>query len=171
MPPHRHAYRDYAVLTVGVTGAARRQGGREGAMRLVADAIWDEFHGHGVSWVGFYVKAPARDELVLGPCRDKPACSPIGLHGACGRAWREGRALVVRDVSSLGSAYIACDPRDRSEVVVPLLEPSGACWGVLDLDSHEAGAFSEHDARGLRAALVQAGLTDPGAPEPPTLVI
>lgn len=128
-------------------------------MQAVADALWDAFSNEGYSWVGFCVKPGDRDELVLGPRRDKPACSPIGLHGACGRAWRERRALVVRDVASLGRNYVACDPRDRSEVVVPMLDPSGECWGVLDADSHDVGAFSDNDADALAELLVRAGLS------------
>lgn len=133
-------------------------------MTAVVDAMWDAFShdrpgpGRQISWVGFYLKAEGRDELVLGPRRDKPACSPIGLHGACGRAYLSKRALVVGDVTRLGAGYIACDSRDRSEVVVPCLEADGACWGVLDVDSHEVGAFDEVDARRLGDLLTTAAL-------------
>ena len=101
------------------------------------------------------------DELVLGPRRDKPACSPIGLHGVCGRAYTSRRPLVVSDVAELGENYVACDPRDRSEVVIPLVDDDGTCWAVLDLDSHQLGAFDETDVEGLTAVLRAAGLTAP----------
>lgn len=127
-------------------------------MRVVVDRLWDALHPTGVSWIGFYVHEGG-DELVLGPMRDKPACSPIGLHGVCGRSFAERRVLVVRDVRELGENYVACDPRDRSEVVVPCVDKRGACWGVLDADSHEVGAFDERDAEGLRSLLRQARLT------------
>lgn len=130
-------------------------------MQAAVDAFWDLLAPTGVSWIGFYLKTAGKDDMVLGPRRDKPACSPIGLHGACGRCWRERRPLIVRDVATLGSGYIACDPRDRSEVVVPLLEPDGACWGVLDADSYEVGAFEEADARGLAEAVEVIGLSAP----------
>jgi putative methionine-R-sulfoxide reductase with GAF domain len=64
----------------------------------------------------------------------------------------------VRDVGTLGASYIACDPRDRSEIVVPLVEQDGTCGAVLDLDSHEVGAFDERDDLGLRVVLVAAAL-------------
>ncbi|MCL4742035.1 MAG: GAF domain-containing protein [Phycisphaerales bacterium] len=147
--------RDYSRVLPDIAPAASR----EVRMQALADALWDAFANEGYSWVGFYVKPADRDELILGPRRDKPACSPIGLHGACGRAWRDRCALVVRDVASLGERYVACDPRDRSEVVVPMLDPSGECWGVLDADSHEAGAFTEHDAAALAELLIRAGLS------------
>jgi putative methionine-R-sulfoxide reductase with GAF domain len=134
------------------------QGSREERMRRVVDVLWDGLHQAGVSWVGFYTHESG-EELALGPSRNKPACTPIGLHGACGRAFLQQQPLIVRDVKSLGDNYIACDPRDRSEVVVPLIEPDGSCRGVLDLDSYEVVAFDERDVQGLIAVLRAAGLT------------
>lgn len=112
------------------------------------DAIWAEFGNHRpVSWVGFYHLADG--EMMLGPRRDKPACSPIGLHGACGQAALSGRSLIVPDVRELGDHYIACDPRDLSELVVPVRDPAGKVVGVMDLDSHSVGAFGVADQTAL----------------------
>ena len=138
-------------------------GDREARMQAVVDALWDALHATGVSWVGFYLHE-GEDELLLGPRRDGPACSPISLQGACGQAFTGKEPLVVRDVAELGENYIACDPRDRSEVVLPLFDESGTCWGVLDLDSHEVGAFSDADVAGLQSILLAAGLTQSTAP-------
>ena len=135
-------------------------GDRPQRMQAVVDALWDALKDANVSWVGFYLHT-GRDELVLGPRRDKPACSPIGLHGACGRAYTSRRPLVVGDVAELGENYVVCDPRDRSEVVIPLLGDDGTCWGVLDLDSHQVSAFDDGDVEGLTAVLRAAGLTSP----------
>ncbi len=132
-------------------------GDRTARMQAVVDLLWNGLHTQGVSWVGFYLHEGG-DELVLGPLRNKPACSPIGLHGACGQAFRTGRPLIVRDVQDLGESYIVCDPRDRSEIVIPLFEPDGRCWGVLDVDSHEVGAFDERDLAGLTRLLNAGGL-------------
>jgi putative methionine-R-sulfoxide reductase with GAF domain len=122
-------------------------------MEAVADALWEQLSPAGVSWAGFYLPAADSESLVLGPRRDKPACSPIGLHGVCGRAFRERRPIVVADVRDLGGNYIACDPADRSEVAVPLLDAAGRPWAVLDLDSHQPGFFSREDVEGLEAVL------------------
>lgn len=141
--------------------------------RRVVDALWAALSDQGVSWVGFYIDQPDEPDdrrLVLGPHRDRPACSPIGLHGACGQCLRSGQPIVVDDVASLGAGYIACDPRDRSEVVIPLIkepggtEPAGECWAVLDLDSHDVCAFGERDVVGLGKVLRVAGLAEPGGP-------
>ena len=147
--------RPYNKLAVSL---ARLPGDHSARMQAMVDALWDALHPTGVSWVGFYVHESS-DELVLGPRRDKPACSPIGLHGACGQAFTSRKPLVVRDMAELGEDYIACDPRDRSELVLPLFDNSATCWGVLDVDSHEIGAFDDADVAGLQTVLQAAGLT------------
>ena len=125
-----------AAILPGMDAAVR--------MRIIVDAIWDEFGSHRpVSWVGFYLMGSG--EMTLGPRRDKPACSPIGLHGACGAAALAGRTVMVRDVRELGDAYVACDPRDLSEIVVPIRTRDGGTAGVLDIDSYSVGAFGERD--------------------------
>lgn len=131
---------------------------RKQAMQSVVENTWEHFHSTGVSWIGFYLHV-GDEELVLGPRRDKPACSPIGLHGACGRAFLTKQPLIVRDVAELGPNYIACDPRDRSEVVLPCIN-DGVCWGVLDADSHDLASFDESDVAGLTKILRLTGLTD-----------
>jgi putative methionine-R-sulfoxide reductase with GAF domain len=148
--------RDYTPLLARVTGGLSR----DESMRAVIDAIWERFCEQGVSWAGFYIwSGTTPEELTLQHCRDKPACSPIGLHGACGRCFTSRKPLVVTDVAKLGRGYIACDPRDRSEVVVPLLNPDGTAWAVLDIDSHEMNAFDVFDALSLARLLAHAGLS------------
>jgi len=149
--------RDYTPLMDPIR--ALRAQDAESVSRRAVDLLWDGLAATGVSWVGFYRGEPGAGEMILGACRDKPACSPIGTHGACGRAWKTERGLVVRDVASLREGYVACDPRDRSEVVVPLFE-DGRCWGVLDLDSFDVGAFGVEDAIGLARLMREAGLSD-----------
>jgi putative methionine-R-sulfoxide reductase with GAF domain len=156
------APRDYAALArkVSVDIASETfKPDRRRRMEIFADALWEALAPTGMSWGGFYLHEGG-DELWLGPRRNKPACTPIGMHGACGQAFLGGKALVVRDVKDLGENYVACDPADQSEVVVPLFDAdSGDCWGVLDLDSHEIGAFDDADVAGLERALRAAGLT------------
>ena len=154
--------RDYEAIAAAV----RPLPDRSLTMQAVVDLLWEALSSSGISWVGFYVKDLGGDQLLLGPRRNKPACSPIGLHGVCGQSYLRKRPIVVHDVADLGPDYIACDPRDRSEVVVPLLEDDGTCWGVLDVDSFEVGAFDEHDVEGLGRVLTAAGLKAPGGETP-----
>ena len=88
---------------------------------------WSALATSGVSWIGFYRVSDDGQSMVLEQCRDRPACSPIGMHGVCGQAIRQGRTRVIADVADLGAEYVACDPRDRSEIVIPIraLSPSG----------------------------------------------
>ena len=146
--------RDYEDLMERIEAHADR----DRSAQSFVDVAWEALHPTGISWLGFYLHESA-DELVLGPCRNKPACSPIGMYGACGRALADRRTVLVHDVSELGEGYIACDPRDKSELVIPLFDRAGRCWGVFDADSHEVGAFSEMDAEGFTALLRKAGLT------------
>jgi len=141
-------------------------------MRLLCDRAWELFASKGVSWIGFYLWNRARpEEMTLACCRNKPACSPIGVHGVCGQGWKAARSIVVHDVAVMGPGYIACDPRDRSEVVVPCLNPDGSCWGVLDVDSFDLAAFDEFDALSLVRVMRHLGLTAAGAATPQDVIV
>ena len=167
MPP-ASPLRDYDAVRVALSPRAPGASPDE-RMSAVVDALWAAFGSPtGYSWVGFYVIDDAKQSMLLAHRQPKPACSPIGLHGCCGRSWTQRRALVVQDVATIGDGYIACDPRDRSEVVVPLMNADGSAWGVLDVDSFEVGAFTEHDAIELQRLLERVGLSS-GPPAAPPL--
>lgn len=151
--------RDYEALAQAMIPVARIAD-PDGKMRAATDLLWEGLRDHGVHWLGFYKLTEAADEMVLVACRPKPACSPIGLHGVCGRGALEGRPQVVEDCHAMGDAHIVCDPANRSEVVVPLLGKDGPCRAVLDLDSRDLASFGERDAEGLAAVLRAAGLTE-----------
>lgn len=118
-------------------------------MRALVDALWERFAGEPYSWIGFYLLAPDEKSMTLGPSRDKPACSPIAMHGVCGRCALEGKTLIVDDVRALGEAHIVCDPRNLSEICVPVRGPDGKVFAVLDVDSERLAAFDGVDQRWL----------------------
>lgn len=102
-----------------------------------------------LNWVGFYFYDGA--ELVVGPFQGLPACIRIPLgRGVCGAAARTGRTQRVDDVHAVAD-HIACDAATNSELVVPLVTPSGELIGVFDLDSELTGRFTDDDQRGLEA--------------------
>jgi len=160
--------RDYTPLLA----AAAPAHDRTAAMRLFVDLTWRAFGDEAptaerktVSWIGFYERDPANPEQMLLIDREpKPACSPIGLHGMCGRGMVENNSIIIDNVRTLGANYIACDPRDQSELVVPLVDAKGTCFGVLDIDSYAIGAFDEHDAEQMHRLLVSFNLTSGGTP-------
>jgi GAF domain-containing protein len=105
-------------------------------------------------WVGFYL---AKDgELVLGPFQGPLACTRIKFgEGVCGQAFSKAQTLIVPNVDEF-PGHIACSSTSRSEIVVPIVGPSGKGLGVLDVDSDKLDDFSQADAAGLEkiAALV-----------------
>ncbi len=99
------------------------------------------------NWVGFYLASG--NELVLGPFEGEPTEHvriPFGK-GVCGRAAQTRKTLVVQDVSK-ETNYLACGPKVKSEIVVPILK-NGNFVGELDIDSHMLSAFTEEDRKFL----------------------
>ena len=102
-----------------------------------------------VNWVGVYLLRGST--LHLGPFHGKPACTVIPRgRGVCGTAVAEMRTQHVPDVHAF-PGHIACDADSRAEVVVPLVDDGGRCWGVLDVDSPAADRFSDDDVRFFEA--------------------
>lgn len=133
-------------------------GSRFERMEQAVKILWQGLHDYGVSWLGFYLHE-GKDELVLGARENKPACSPIGLHGVCGKALLEKKVQIVPDVHALGPSHIVCDPRNLSELVIPLFDKGDVCWGVFDLDSFEKNSFTARDAEILTKLFMDWGLT------------
>jgi len=102
----------------------------------------------GASWTGFYrVVAPRL--LRIGPYQGPVGCLEIPFdQGVCGAAASRGESLVVEDVHAF-PGHIACDPRARSEIVVPVRDTAGELRAVLDIDSHLPATFDTEDRRGL----------------------
>jgi GAF domain-containing protein len=102
----------------------------------------------GLNWAGFYLLRG--DELVLGPFQGRPACVRIAVgKGVCGTAVATGASQRVADVHAF-PGHIACDPRSRSELVVPITV-NGAVVAVLDLDSDRLERFGAADQTGIEA--------------------
>jgi len=95
-----------------------------------------------INWAGFYMVN--NDELILGPFQGKLACVRIAIgKGVCGTAAKIRQTIVVDNVEEF-PGHIACDPRSKSELVIPLLE-GNTLFGVLDIDSPIASRFSQAD--------------------------
>ncbi len=109
------------------------------------------FNGlHDVNWLGFYWLDGG--QLKVGPFQGQPACTRIALgDGVCGTAAKNNAITVVPDVHAF-PGHIACDPRSRSEIVVPVTA-KGRLIGVLDVDSPTPGRFTEQDGAQLQRLL------------------
>lgn len=100
------------------------------------------------SWTGFY-RVVEPELLRIGPYQGPPGCLEIPFsQGVCGAAAAQDTTQVVEDVHDF-PGHIACDARARSEIVVPVHDADGRLTAVLDVDSHEPGAFDEADREGL----------------------
>ena len=100
------------------------------------------------SWTGFY-RVVEPELLRIGPYQGPVGCLEIPFdQGVCGAAATQGATQVVTDVHDF-PGHIACDPRARSEIVVPVRDGDGRLTAVLDVDSHQPGAFDEADREGL----------------------
>ena len=72
----------------------------------------------------------------------------------CGAAAAERSTQIVEDVHAF-PGHIACDSRSASEIVVPVLDPSGALIAVLDVDATEKAAFDAVDAEWLERLIAK----------------
>lgn len=145
----------YAEVEGEILAVLEGEPNRTARMATVAAMLADAFPGF--FWTGFYVVDPDRDEeLVVGPYQGTLGCLRIPFgRGVCGAAARERRTQVVDDVHAF-PGHIACDSRSASEIVVPVLDASGALIAVLDVDATDKGAFDEVDARALERLMAKA---------------
>ena len=108
-------------------------------------------HAFGHLWTGFYRVVEPGTLLRVGPYQGSLGCLDIVFgRGVCGTAAAERRSVVVPDVHAF-PGHITCDPRSRSEIVVPVFDARGDLLAVLDIDSAAAEAFSDVDREGLEA--------------------
>ncbi len=114
-------------------------------MATLASLLHQAF-GH--LWTGFYrVVGPGK--LLVGPYQGSLGCLEIAFsRGVCGTAAADRRTVIVPDVQRF-PGHITCDPRSKSEIVVPVFSRDGSLVAVLDIDSERHAAFDQEDAGGL----------------------
>ena len=124
------------------------------AMATVASELHHTFeHYH---WTGFY-RHTSPEMLVIGPYQGGHGCLRIPFsRGVCGAAARTKTTQLVPDVEAF-PGHIACSSSTRSEIVVPVLTPSGEVLAVLDVDSNDPDAFTTTDQRHLEALCAMLG--------------
>jgi GAF domain-containing protein len=93
-------------------------------------------------WTGFY--RIINGELIVGPYQGPLACQVLEKNkGVCWACINRKEAIIVPEVEKF-PGHIACDPRSKSEITIPLLEKN-VVYGVLDVDSTKINAFCEVD--------------------------
>jgi len=123
------------------------------AMATVCAVLHHKMSHH--SWTGFYF-VEDEETLHVGPYQGGVACQVLEGRGVCLHCVRTGQPIVVPDVEQF-PGHIACDPRSKSEIVLPLIH-DGHVVAVLDIDSAKLAQFDEDDVEPLRHIL---GLLQP----------
>lgn len=114
-------------------------------MATVACELYHSFKDF--NWVGFY-RVTEKNLLKIGPYQGEHGCLTISFdRGICGAAARKRTTQLADDVSKV-PYHIACSPKTKSEIVVPLIERRKVI-GVLDIDSHKFNAFDSVDRKHL----------------------
>lgn len=103
-------------------------------------------------WVGFYY--PKDTDMTIGPSAGPPACASIGYDGVCGKSYKENKTIIVPDIDKF-PGHITCDPKSKSEMVIPVRDSENNLFAVLDVDSDDLDAFNETDAALLENLLYQ----------------
>lgn len=141
---------DYGALRRSVAALTE---GEDDAVALMATLACELHHADDrFDWAGFYrVTAPGL--LKIGPYQGGHGCLVIPFErGVCGACARARTVQIVPDVDAF-PGHIACASSTRSEIVLPVLDRTGALIAVLDIDSDRPDAFDEADADGLAAIL------------------
>lgn len=104
-------------------------------------------------WCGFYFLKG--EIMVVGPYQGPVACQILKGGGVCLESVKRNSTIIVPNVHEF-AGHIACDSRSNSEIVVPVRNPDGSMFAVLDVDSTSYSAFDETDKEYLEkiAAMV-----------------
>lgn len=145
--PRREAYTELSVQTRALLDGIDD---RVAAMATISSLIHSAL---GYLWTGFYQVAVPDELLRVGPYQGSIGCLEITFgKGVCGTAAAERRTVIVDDVSTF-EGHITCDPRSRSEIVVPVFDPLRELIAVFDVDSAERAAFTDEDRKGMEQIL------------------
>ncbi|CAN5432359.1 GAF domain-containing protein [soil metagenome] len=147
----------YREVSASVALLLEEQNGQRDWVAAMA-TVACELHGAFAyyDWTGFY-RAVKTDMLLIGPYQGGHGCLSLAFsRGVCGACARTKTTQLVRDVAAF-PGHIACSNTTQSELVVPVLTPSGRLLAVIDVDSNAPAAFTEVDARGLEAIAAELG--------------
>lgn len=102
-------------------------------------------------WIGFYFLN--NNKLTIGSYQGPLACQELEYpKGVCWKCILDKNSIIVNNVHEFDN-HIACDPRSKSEIVIPVLNERKEVIGVMDVDSDKFNAFDESDEKGLHRIL------------------
>lgn len=141
---------DYSEMEKRVSALVE---GEDDPIALMATLACELHHADDrFDWTGFY-RVVAPELLKIGPYQGGHGCLVIPFdRGVCGACARTREVQNVADVDAF-PGHIACATSTRSEIVLPVFDPSGRLIAVLDIDSDQPAAFDKIDAEGLSGLL------------------
>lgn len=144
---------NYQDLTARIASLCE---GENDEIALMATIAGELFHSDDrFDWVGFY-RVTAPELLKIGPYQGGHGCLTIPFsRGVCGAAARLRETQIVADVTAF-TGHIACASSTRSEIVLPVFNTNDEVIAVLDIDSNQPNAFTDEDAKHLKAILAGA---------------
>jgi GAF domain-containing protein len=139
---HKSKKNRYERIIRQLEGIIGKTEDRISRMATIASVLYHKMNTY--YWVGFY--RLIRGQLIIGPYQGTLACQVLPKDtGVCWALVNRKETVIVGDVHQF-AGHIACDPRSRSEIVVPCKDKRGKIFAVLDIDSDRLNAFDEADA-------------------------
>jgi GAF domain-containing protein len=139
----KHRYQRIIIQLQGLLAATEDPISR---MATIAALLYHKM-GH-FFWFGFY--RLQNGQLLVGPYQGTLACQKLTKDtGVCWACVNGNETVVVPDVSQF-PGHIACDSRSRSEIAIPVRNPSGGVVAVLDADSDNPDTYDAIDAEHLQ---------------------
>ncbi len=139
----------YARITVQLRGLIEgKSPNLLAAMATICAVLHAKMPHH--FWTGFYF-VKGKDTLHVGPYQGPVSCQVLKGQGVCLHCVKTKQPVVVADVEQF-PGHVACDPRSKSEIVVPLMKDDEVV-AVLDIDSNKLDQFSESDVKPLAKIL------------------
>lgn len=97
-------------------------------------------------WVGIYDVGAEEVSILAWSGPGEPEFSKFPVNkGLTGAAIAEKKTVIVGDVRN-DARYLTAFGSTLSEIIVPVLAPSGAVIGTVDVESERPSAFTDRDA-------------------------
>lgn len=101
-------------------------------------------------WVGLYDVTPTEISAIAWTGQNPPAFPRFPIsHGLNGAAVREGRHVIVQDVTK-DPRYLTTFGATRTEAIFVIGSPAEKVVGTIDVESERDNAFTAEDERFLR---------------------
>jgi L-methionine (R)-S-oxide reductase len=107
-------------------------------------------------WVGIYDVGAEEVSILAWSGSGEPEFPKFPVNkGLTGAAIAEKKAIIVGDVHN-DARYLAAFGSTLSEIIVPVLSPTGSVIGTVDVESELPNAFTDRDAEMIQQCIAAA---------------